>query len=201
MLHSCLLLLSSPLLYLNVFFSPFLIHLKVFISVDETDSAERDSKCQDDPTFTVVSADTPAAVAAVEQQSVEFDSPDSGLPSSRNYSVASGILSSIDDGQSVSFEDGAEEETSADVERADPDTAPVQKAKSAVLQPQASVAEEQVCSQVDYLMDVASVCAASYTVSHNLHTITSLLMASTYMRFQIGFNSDSLKVELRVVGG
>ncbi|XP_042685991.1 small G protein signaling modulator 2 isoform X3 [Centrocercus urophasianus] len=149
----------------------------VFISVDETDSAERDSKCQDDPTFTVVSADTPAAVAAVEQQSVEFDSPDSGLPSSRNYSVASGILSSIDDGQSVSFEDGAEEETSADVERTDPDTAPMQQAKSAVPQPQASVAEEQVCSQVDYLMDVASVCAASYTielldtVALNLHRI------------------------------
>uniref|UniRef100_A0A8C2U985 Small G protein signaling modulator 2 n=1 Tax=Coturnix japonica TaxID=93934 RepID=A0A8C2U985_COTJA len=131
----------------------------VFISVDETDSAEQDSKCQEDPTFTVVSADTPAAVAAVEQQSVEFDSPDSGLPSSRNYSVASGILSSIDDGQS-----------------------------SAVLQPQDSVAEEQLCSQVDYLMDVASVCAASYTVSHNLHAITSLFMASTYIGFQIGFN-------------
>uniref|UniRef100_A0A8C3LMB0 Small G protein signaling modulator 2 n=1 Tax=Chrysolophus pictus TaxID=9089 RepID=A0A8C3LMB0_CHRPC len=149
----------------------------VFISVDETDSAERDSKCQDDPTFTVVSADTPAAVAAVEQQSVEFDSPDSGLPSSRNYSVASGILSSIDDGQSVSFEDGAEEETSTDMERTDPDVAPMQKAKSAVPQPQDSVAEEQLCSQVDYLMDVASVCAASYTielldtVALNLHRI------------------------------
>ncbi|POI34587.1 hypothetical protein CIB84_001661 [Bambusicola thoracicus] len=149
----------------------------VFISVDETDSAEQDSKCQDDPTFTVVPADTPAAVAAVEQQSVEFDSPDSGLPSSRNYSVASGILSSIDDGQSVSFEDGAEEETSGDMERTDPDTAPMQKAKSAVLQPHDSVAEEQLCSQVDYLMDVASVCAASYTielldtVALNLHRI------------------------------
>ncbi|XP_031447277.1 small G protein signaling modulator 2 isoform X5 [Phasianus colchicus] len=149
----------------------------VFISVDETDSAERDSKCQDDPTFTVVSADTPAAVAAVEQQSVEFDSPDSGLPSSRNYSVASGILSSIDDGQSVSFEDGAEEETSTDMERTDPDVAPMQKAKSAVQQPQDPVAEEQLCSQVDYLMDVASVCAASYTielldtVALNLHRI------------------------------
>ncbi|XP_040543655.1 small G protein signaling modulator 2 isoform X24 [Gallus gallus] len=149
----------------------------VFISVDETDSAEQDSKCQDDPTFTVVSADTPAAAAAVEQQSVEFDSPDSGLPSSRNYSVASGILSSIDDGQSVSFEEGAEEETSGDMERTDPDTTPMQKAKSAVPQPQDSVAEEQLCSQVDYLMDVASVCAASYTielldtVALNLHRI------------------------------
>uniref|UniRef100_A0A8B9I8Y5 Small G protein signaling modulator 2 n=1 Tax=Anser brachyrhynchus TaxID=132585 RepID=A0A8B9I8Y5_9AVES len=133
----------------------------VFISVDEADSAERDSKGQDDPTFTVVSVDTPAAVAAVEQQSVEFDSPDSGLPSSRNYSVASGILSSIDDGQSVSFEDGAEEETSTDLEKTDPDVPHVQK----------------LCSQVDYLMDVASVCAASYTielldtVALNLHRI------------------------------
>ncbi|KAM6118538.1 small G protein signaling modulator 2 isoform 6-T6 [Phoenicopterus ruber ruber] len=149
----------------------------VFISVDETDSAERDSKGQDDPTFTVVSVDTPAAVAAVEQQPVEFDSPDSGLPSSRNYSVASGILSSIDDGQSVSFEDGAEEETSADLERTDPDVPRMQKAKSVVLQSQDSVSEEQLCSQVDYLMDVASVCAASYTielldtVALNLHRI------------------------------
>ncbi|KAM9272828.1 small G protein signaling modulator 2 isoform 3-T3 [Morus bassanus] len=149
----------------------------VFISVDETDSAERDSKGQDDPTFTVVSADTPAAIAAVEQQSVEFDSPDSGLPSSRNYSVASGILSSIDDGQSVSFEDGAEEEASTDLERTDPDIPHMQKAKSVALQSQDSVSEEQLCSQVDYLMDVASVCAASYTielldtVALNLHRI------------------------------
>uniref|UniRef100_A0A8B9Q782 Small G protein signaling modulator 2 n=1 Tax=Apteryx owenii TaxID=8824 RepID=A0A8B9Q782_APTOW len=149
----------------------------VFISVDEMDSAEQDSKGQDDPTFTVVSVDTPAAVAVVEQQSVEFDSPDSGLPSSRNYSVASGILSSIDDGQSVSFEDGAEEEASTDLERTDVDTPHVQKAKSVVLESQDSVSEEQLCSQVDYLMDVASVCAASYTielldtVALNLHRI------------------------------
>ncbi|XP_025903623.1 small G protein signaling modulator 2 isoform X2 [Nothoprocta perdicaria] len=149
----------------------------VFISVDEMDAAERDSKGQDDPTFTVVSADTPAAVAAVEHQSVEFDSPDSGLPSSRNYSVASGILSSIDDGQSVSFEDGAEEEAGADLERTEADAVRVQKAKSAALQSHDSVSEEQMCSQVDYLMDVASVCAASYTielldtVALNLHRI------------------------------
>ncbi|XP_065503029.1 small G protein signaling modulator 2 isoform X4 [Caloenas nicobarica] len=149
----------------------------VFISVDEADSAERDSKGRDDPGFTVVSADTPAAAAAVEQQSVEFDSPDSGLPSSRNYSVASGILSSIDDGQSVSFEDGAEEETSADLERTGPDVARMQKARMVVLQSQDSVSEEQLCSQADYLMDVASVCTASYTielldtVALNLHRI------------------------------
>ena len=48
----------------------------------------------------------PPGTAVVEQQqSVEFDSPDSGLPSSRNYSVASGIQSSIDEGPSVGFEE------------------------------------------------------------------------------------------------
>lgn len=164
-------LLYSSLRYPNLL-SP--AHPQVFISVDEMDSAERDSKGQDDPTFTMVSADTPAAVAAIEQQAVEFDSPDSGLPSSRNYSVASGILSSIDDGQSVSFEDGAEETASTDLERTDPDTPRMQKAKSVVLQSQDSVSEEQLCSQVDYLMDVASVCAASYTVGHNISIIISL---------------------------
>lgn len=129
----------------------------VFISVDETDSVEQDPKGQEDPTLTAVPA--PAAV--------EFDSPDSGLPSSRNYSVASGILSSIDDGQSGSFEDGAEEEASTEVGRTEPGTPHVQRAKPGVLQSQDSVSEEQLCSQVDYLMDVASVCAASYTVGHN----------------------------------
>ncbi|XP_048180985.1 small G protein signaling modulator 2 isoform X7 [Corvus hawaiiensis] len=139
----------------------------VFISVDETDSVEQDPKGQEDPALTAVPA--PAAV--------EFDSPDSGLPSSRNYSVASGILSSIDDGQSGSFEEGAEEEAGTEVARTEPGTPHVQRAKPGVLQSQDSVSEEQLCSQVDYLMDVASVCAASYTielldtVALNLHRI------------------------------
>lgn len=66
---------------------------------------------------------------------------------------------------------------SADLGRTDPDTPRLQKAKSVALQPQGSVSEEQLCSQVDYLMDVASVCAASYTielldtVALNLHRI------------------------------
>ncbi|XP_068066875.1 small G protein signaling modulator 2 isoform X5 [Anomalospiza imberbis] len=139
----------------------------VFISVDETDSAEQDPKGQEEPTL--AAAPAPAAV--------EFDSPDSGLPSSRNYSVASGILSSIDDGQSGSFEDGAEEEGSTEVGRTEAGTAHVQRAKAGVLQSQDSVSEEQLSSQVDYLVDVASVCAASYTielldtVALNLHRI------------------------------
>ncbi|XP_026512267.1 small G protein signaling modulator 2 isoform X3 [Terrapene carolina triunguis] len=152
----------------------------VFISVDEMDSTERDLKGPVDPSLTVVNVDTPVAVAAAEQHSVEFDSPDSGLPSSRNYSVASGILSSIDDGQSVCFEDGAEEEVSADLERPDLDLAQAQKAKAVPSEPQDSVTEEQLCSQLDYLTsgeDIGSVCGAAYTielldtVALNLHRI------------------------------
>ncbi|XP_061219273.1 small G protein signaling modulator 2 isoform X6 [Neopsephotus bourkii] len=143
----------------------------VFISVDEPDPMERECKGQEDARF------PPAAAAPAEPQAVEFDSPDSGLPSSRNYSVASGILSSIEDGQSGSFEEGAEEEAGAEVGRTEPEAPRLHKAKAVVLQPQGSAAEEQLCSQVDYLMDVASVCAASYTielldtVALNLHRI------------------------------
>ncbi|XP_038231523.2 small G protein signaling modulator 2 isoform X3 [Dermochelys coriacea] len=152
----------------------------VFISVDEMDSTERDLKGPVDPSLTVVNVDTPVAVAAAEQQPVEFDSPDSGLPSSRNYSVASGILSSIDDGQSVCFEDGVEEEVSADLERPDLDVTQAQKAKAVTSERQDSVMEEQLCSRLDYLTsgeDIASVCGAAYTielldtVALNLHRI------------------------------
>ncbi|KAG6937746.1 small G protein signaling modulator 2, partial [Chelydra serpentina] len=152
----------------------------VFISVDEMDSTERDLKGPVDPSLTVVTVDTPVVAAAAEQQSVEFDSPDSGLPSSRNYSVTSGILSSIDDGQSVCFEDGAEEEVSADLERPDQDVTRAQKAKAVTSEPQDSAMEEQLCSQLDYLTsgeDIGSVCGAAYTielldtVALNLHRI------------------------------
>ncbi|XP_056362715.1 small G protein signaling modulator 2 isoform X8 [Oenanthe melanoleuca] len=138
----------------------------VFISVDETDSVEQEPKGQEEPTLTAAAA--PAAV--------EFDSPDSGLPSSRNYSVTSGILSSIDDGQSGSFEEGAEEEGSTELAGTELGTPCVQRARAGLLQAQDSVSEEQLCSQ-DYLVDVASVCAASYTielldtVALNLHRI------------------------------
>ncbi|XP_041281334.1 small G protein signaling modulator 2 isoform X4 [Onychostruthus taczanowskii] len=125
----------------------------VFISVDEADSAEQEPRGQEEPALTA-----PAPPAA------EFDSPDSGLPSSRNYSVASGILSSIEDGQSGSFEDGAEEEGSP-------------AARRAGARPRGSLSEEQLCSHGPDLADVASVCAASYTielldtVALNLHRI------------------------------
>ncbi|XP_057893826.1 small G protein signaling modulator 2 isoform X5 [Melospiza georgiana] len=134
----------------------------VFISVDETDPVEQEPRGQEEPPLTA-----PPAAA-------EFDSPDSGLPSSRNYSVASGALSSIDDGQGGSFEDGPEEEGSAEGTRTG------HGARPGLLQPQDSVPEEQPGSQLgsqDCLVDVASVCAASYTielldtVALNLHRI------------------------------
>uniref|UniRef100_A0A8C5JAB1 Small G protein signaling modulator 2 n=1 Tax=Junco hyemalis TaxID=40217 RepID=A0A8C5JAB1_JUNHY len=134
----------------------------VFISVDEADPVEQEPRGQEEPALTA-----PPAAA-------EFDSPDSGLPSSRNYSVASGALSSIDDGQGGSFEDGPEEEGSAEGARTG------HRARPGLLPPQDSVPEEQPGSQLgsqDYLVDVASVCAASYTielldtVALNLHRI------------------------------
>ncbi|XP_074413216.1 small G protein signaling modulator 2 isoform X6 [Zonotrichia albicollis] len=134
----------------------------VFISVDETDPVEQEPRGQEEPALTA-----PPAAA-------EFDSPDSGLPSSRNYSVASGALSSIDDGQGGSFEDGPEEEGSAEGARTG------HRARPGLLPPQDSVPEEPPGSQLgsqDYLVDVASVCAASYTielldtVALNLHRI------------------------------
>uniref|UniRef100_A0A670KCX3 Small G protein signaling modulator 2 n=1 Tax=Podarcis muralis TaxID=64176 RepID=A0A670KCX3_PODMU len=133
--HSCCVRLILPS------FHDKHLALQVFISVDEMDSVERDLK----------------------QQSVEFDSPDSGLPSSRNYSVTSGILSSIDDGQSVCFEDGAEEEAGTDPQRQDSD----QDSQAKGSEPQELVAEEQPCSQMDCkepAEEAISVCSASYTV-------------------------------------
>ncbi|XP_062872439.1 small G protein signaling modulator 2 isoform X1 [Trichomycterus rosablanca] len=81
---------------------------EVFMSVDETDVGHN-APCDNTPTMTAII--NPAALAPDDRQMVEFDSPDSGLPSSRNYSVASGhsqILSSIDDGQSMEEEPGDE---------------------------------------------------------------------------------------------
>uniref|UniRef100_A0A670Z116 Small G protein signaling modulator 2 n=1 Tax=Pseudonaja textilis TaxID=8673 RepID=A0A670Z116_PSETE len=134
----------------------------VFISVDEMDSVDRDLKAHEEPSLTKVCLDAPTVVVAVDQQqSVEFDSPDSGLPSSRNYSVTSGILSSIDDGQSICFEDGTEEETGPELQRPDLD-------------------HERTCSETDSKTaaeESISVCSASYTiemldtVALNLHRI------------------------------
>ncbi|MBV96125.1 Small G protein signaling modulator 2, partial [Eschrichtius robustus] len=111
----------------------------------------------------------PTGTTMVEQQSVEFDSPDSGLPSSRNYSVASGIQSSTDEGQSMGFEeeDGGGEEGSdglVPAAQVSKPQAPSQKKASRAGEPEAGE-------------ELAAVCAAAYamelldTVALNLHRI------------------------------
>ncbi|KAM9320301.1 small G protein signaling modulator 2 [Gastrophryne carolinensis] len=152
---------------------------KVFMSTEEIDVTDRDLKSiMNHKTTTLTNtAVTPSAMAAAEpQQSVEFDSPDSGLPSSRNYSVTSGILSSIDDGQSITFE---EEESSTETDRTEITMGPPKKAKG-VLKMQDSICEEQLCSQLEYLSnsdDISSMCPTSYTIelldtiALNLHRI------------------------------
>ncbi|XP_022451370.1 small G protein signaling modulator 2 isoform X1 [Delphinapterus leucas] len=110
----------------------------------------------------------PTGTTTVEQQSVEFDSPDSGLPSSRNYSVASGIQSSIDEGQSMGFEEenvGGEEGSDGLVPAAQ------------VSKPQDPSQEASRASELEAGEELAAVCAAAYTielldtVALNLHRI------------------------------
>ncbi|MEE6468779.1 hypothetical protein FKM82_008377 [Ascaphus truei] len=149
----------------------------VFLSTDEMDVTDRDLKGRSDKASTLTNAGNPVAIVAVEpQQSVEFDSPDSGLPSSRNYSVTSGILSSIDDGQSICFED---EESSTESDKTEMSVLPPRKAKG-TLKMQDSISEEQLCSQLEYLStgdDISSMCPTSYTIelldtiALNLHRI------------------------------
>uniref|UniRef100_A0A4W4HU24 Small G protein signaling modulator 2 n=1 Tax=Electrophorus electricus TaxID=8005 RepID=A0A4W4HU24_ELEEL len=141
---------------------------EVFMSVDEPDGAGQDTPCERDNTPTLTTMVNPAAPAPDERPVVEFDSPDSGLPSSRNYSVASGhsqILSSIDDGQSME-EDPGDEATPRGVleERSGRD----------------SLTEEQLCSQLDKLVTDNEDSPASFssytmelldTVALNLHRI------------------------------
>uniref|UniRef100_A0A665WUB9 Small G protein signaling modulator 2 n=1 Tax=Echeneis naucrates TaxID=173247 RepID=A0A665WUB9_ECHNA len=104
-------------------------HPQVFMSVDEPD----------------------------ERPLVEFDSPDSGLPSSRNYSVTSAhsqILSSIDDSQSMEEEGGGGDEGG---------TLPVRRGRD-------SLSEDQLCAQLDQMVtngmytDGSSPSLSSYTV-------------------------------------
>ncbi|XP_062407815.1 small G protein signaling modulator 2 isoform X2 [Sardina pilchardus] len=92
---------------------------EVFMSVDEPDPSSQDTPGGSDSTTTLTTVVTPAALALDERPLVEFDSPDSGLPSSRNYSVASGhsqILSSIEDGQSMEDEPSEESQSQASQE-------------------------------------------------------------------------------------
>ncbi|XP_075417314.1 small G protein signaling modulator 2 isoform X3 [Tenrec ecaudatus] len=105
-------------------------------------------------------AGTPGTVVVEQQQSVEFDSPDSGLPSSRNYSVASGIQSSLDEGQSMGFEeeDGSEGPVGSALAFSEPQDPSQEKA------PPGSELAEAVCAAA-YTIELLD------TVALNLHRI------------------------------
>lgn len=107
------------------------------MSVDEPDAGSQETPSGEDSTPTMTNLVPPAALPPEERPLVEFDSPDSGLPSSRNYSVTSAhsqILSSIDDGQSTEEEGGGGEDDTELVGCRD------------------SLAEDRLCSQLDKLV-------------------------------------------------
>ncbi|XP_040099706.1 small G protein signaling modulator 2 isoform X2 [Oryx dammah] len=140
----------------------------VFISVDDLEPPRPPGPEDPRPEAEPGAEAGPTGTAMVEQQSVEFDSPDSGLPSSRNYSVTSGIQSSIDEGQmGFEEEDGAGEEGSAGM---------VPKAQ--VSEPQEPGQEKALqAGELEAGEELAAVCAAAYTielldtVALNLHRI------------------------------
>lgn len=130
---------------------------QVFMSVDEPDAGSQETPSGEDSTPTMTTLVPPAALPQEERPLVEFDSPDSGLPSSRNYSVTSAhsqILSSIDDGQSTEEEGGGGEEGRT----------PVLEGR------QDSLTEDRLCCQLDKLVtngaaaDGTSPSLSSYTV-------------------------------------
>ncbi|MCJ8740044.1 hypothetical protein PDJAM_G00054250 [Pangasius djambal] len=141
---------------------------EVFMSVDEPDGVGQDTPCESDNTPTMTTVVNPVALAPDERSLVEFDSPDSGLPSSRNYSVASAhsqILSSIDDGQSMEEEPG--DEATPRVGLGEPSG-------------QDSLSEDRLCSQLDKLDTNSEDVPPSFssytielldTVALNLHRI------------------------------
>ncbi|XP_019906223.2 small G protein signaling modulator 2 isoform X1 [Esox lucius] len=145
---------------------------EVFMSVDEPDAGGPDTPGGGGtPGHSTVVPPASGVLAPDERPLVEFDSPDSGLPSSRNYSVASGhsqILSSIEDGQSMEEEVGPEDEAQIRTPSQGRDD---------------SLSEEKLCSQLDKLMTSGSETVegmpslSSYTielldtVALNLHRI------------------------------
>ncbi|XP_029965203.1 small G protein signaling modulator 2 isoform X2 [Salarias fasciatus] len=141
---------------------------EVFMSVDEPDAGSQETPSGEDGTPTMTTLVPPAAPQE-ERPLVEFDSPDSGLPSSRNYSVTSAhsqILSSIDDGQSTEEEGGTGDEGRTPGGAGDE-----------------ALTEDRLCSQLDKLVtsggatEGTSPSLSSYTielldtVALNLHRI------------------------------
>ncbi|TMS07283.1 Small G protein signaling modulator 2 [Larimichthys crocea] len=134
---------------------------EVFMSVDEPEAGSQETPSGEDSTPTMTTLVPPAALPQEERPLVEFDSPDSGLPSSRNYSVTSAhsqILSSIDDGQSMEEEGGGGEEGS---------TPGVLGGR------QDSLTEDRLCSQLDKLVTNG---AAAEGISPSLSSYTIELL-------------------------
>ncbi|XP_039454170.1 small G protein signaling modulator 2 [Oreochromis aureus] len=144
---------------------------EVFMSVDEQDAGSQETPSGEDSTPTMTNLVPPVALPQEERPLVEFDSPDSGLPSSRNYSVTSAhsqILSSIDDGQSTEEEGGGAEDG---------------RTPSELVGCRDSLTEDRLCSQLDKLVtsgaaaEGTSPSLSSYTielldtVALNLHRI------------------------------
>lgn len=128
------------------------------MSVDEPDAGSQETPSGEDSTPTMTTVVPPAALPQEERLLVEFDSPDSGLPSSRNYSVTSAhsqILSSIDDGQSTEEEGVGGEEV---------------RTPCLLEGHQDSLTEDRLCSQLDKLVtngaatEEMSPSLSSYTV-------------------------------------
>lgn len=130
----------------------------VFISMDDLEPpGPQDPEDSRPKPEQEAGAGTPGIAAVEQQHSVEFDSPDSGLPSSRNYSMASGIQSSLDEGQSVGFEeeDGAGEEGSSGL-------GPAVHTFSEPQDP--SQEKPPQAGELEAGEELAAVCAAAYTV-------------------------------------
>uniref|UniRef100_A0A3Q0RXB1 Small G protein signaling modulator 2 n=1 Tax=Amphilophus citrinellus TaxID=61819 RepID=A0A3Q0RXB1_AMPCI len=132
---------------------------EVFMSVDEPDAGSQETPSGEDSTPTMTNLVPPAALPPEERPLVEFDSPDSGLPSSRNYSVTSAhsqILSSIDDGQSTEEEGGGGEDD---------------RTPSELVGCRDSLTEDRLCSQLDKLVTNGAAIELLDTVALNLHRI------------------------------
>ncbi|CAB1349333.1 unnamed protein product [Coregonus sp. 'balchen'] len=133
---------------------------EVFMSVDEPDAGGQDTpggSGGDTPGLsTVVPLAAGGALAPDERPLVEFDSPDSGLPSSRNYSVTSGILSSIDDGteeeEARTHSHSEMEEEARTHSHSEMEEEARTHSHSEMEERQESLSEERLCSQLDKLM-------------------------------------------------
>lgn len=139
------------------------------MSVDEPDGAGQETPHRGDHTPTMNTVVNPAALAPDDRPLVEFDSPDSGLPSSRNYSVASGhsqILSSIDDGQSMEEEPGDDATPRGD-----------QSGRE-------SLSEDRLCSQLDKLVTDREGIPPSFS-SYTVHSASCYEYTSATVIFSV----------------